>query len=239
MTLPVYIDPDLADTEQVILTGPEAHHAAVVRRTSVGDRIDVVNGDGLRVTIEVDVVGKAEVCGRRLASVQEELARPRITLVQALAKRGHDEQALETCTEYGVDAFIPWMAERSIVRWSGDRAEKGRARLADAVWAATKQSRRAFLPQIHPLHTSGQLAAAIREFDGLTVVCHEEATAPLADLLPIERDVMIVVGPEGGITPAELEMFAGAGATPVLLGNHVMRSATAGAWAAAVVTAYR
>ncbi|WP_311777574.1 16S rRNA (uracil(1498)-N(3))-methyltransferase [Trueperella abortisuis] len=239
MTLPVYIDPDLVDAEQVRLAGPEAHHAAVVRRTNVGERIDVVNGAGLRVTIEVDSVTKGEVRGRRVASVQEEPARPRLTLVQALAKRGHDEQALETCTEYGADAFVPWMAERSIVRWSGEKARKGQARLAEAVWAATKQSRRAYLPRVHPLHTSDQLAEAIARFDGLALVCHEEATTPLVDLLPIERDVMIVVGPEGGITPAELAAFQEAGAWAVALGRHVMRSATAGAWASAVVRAYR
>ncbi|WP_406716924.1 16S rRNA (uracil(1498)-N(3))-methyltransferase [Trueperella pyogenes] len=239
MTRPVYIDPDLNDAARVTLRGSEGHHAASVRRTRPGEQVDVVNGMGLRVTIDVDTVTKGGISGNRVASLQEEPARQRLTIVQALAKRGHDEQALETCTEYGADAFIPWMSERSIVRWNDPaKADKGRTKLADAVWAAAKQSRRAFLPRVLPVHTTTQLVQAIKDFDGVTLVCHEDASIPITDLLPIEADLMIVVGPEGGISAAEVDAFEQAGARLVLLGEHVMRSATAGAWACAVVRAY-
>ncbi|QOQ38702.1 16S rRNA (uracil(1498)-N(3))-methyltransferase [Trueperella pecoris] len=239
MTRPTYIDPDLVDAERIVLGSSEGRHAATVRRTKVGEQIDVVDGRGLRVTIEVESVTKSEVVGRRLGCVREDARDPHLTLVQALAKGGRDEQAIETCTEFGVDAFIPWMSERTIVRWNDRaKADKGRAKLADTAWAAAKQSRRAYVPQVRPAVTSKELASIIADFDGTVLVCHEEATTPLPHLMPLAGHVMLIVGPEGGISPQEIEAFEGAGARTILLGQHVLRSASAGAWATAVIRAY-
>ena len=180
-----------------------------------------------------------DVAGPVIASAQEEAARPRLVIVQALAKGGRDEQAVETCTEFGADAFIPWMSERTIVRWSDPkRAEKGRTKLADTAWAAAKQSRRAFVPGVEPVVTTKQLVERVREFPGAVLVCHEEASERLVDILDDSAEqIMVIVGPEGGISGAEVEALNGAGAHSVLLGEHVLRSATAGAWASAVVRA--
>lgn len=239
MTRALYLDPDLAESGYVSLGGAEGRHAATVRRTQVGDQIDIANGRGLRLTIEVDHVSKDDVAGPVIASVEEEAARPRLVIVQALAKGGRDEQAVETCTEFGADAFILWMSERTIVRWSDPkRAEKGRAKLADTAWAAAKQSRRAFVPGVEPVVTTKQLVERVREFPGAVLVCHEEASERLVDILDDSAEqIMVIVGPEGGISGAEVEALNGAGAHSVLLGEHVLRSATAGAWASAVVRA--
>ncbi len=168
------IDPALRESDYVTLSGSEGRHAATVRRTKVGDQIDVVNGRGLRLTIEVDEVSKTDVGGRVLTAVQELTTQPRIVVVQALAKGGRDEQAIETCTEFGADVFIPWMSDRTIVRWSDPRrAEKGRAKLANTAWAAAKQSRRAFVPEVEAAVTTKQLAERVREFPGQVYLCHE------------------------------------------------------------------
>lgn len=146
MTLPVYVDPDLSAAcvgETIRLDGDEARHAATVRRTRVGERIDIVNGKGLRATITVTDVAKSSLVGTVEHVANDPAHNPQITLVQALAKGGRDEQAVETATEYGADAFIPWQAERSIVSWSDPaKARKGVGRWEATAQSAAKQSRR-------------------------------------------------------------------------------------------------
>ncbi|MDP9805612.1 16S rRNA (uracil1498-N3)-methyltransferase [Trueperella bonasi] len=239
MSRPVYVDPELSEAAEVVLTGGEAHHAATVRRTQIGDEIDIVNGSGLRITIEVEQVSKTEVVGRALKAVHDDPSSPHLVIVQALAKGGRDEQAVETCTEFGADAFIPWMSQRTIVRWNDrKRAEKGRAKLADTAWAAAKQARRSWLPTVESVVTTRQLVEHVRNFPGPVYVCHEESNVPLVDRLPAAaKQIMVIIGPEGGITAAEVEKLTDAGAEQVLLGKHVLRSATAGAWASAVIRA--
>ncbi|VEI14109.1 16S rRNA (uracil(1498)-N(3))-methyltransferase [Trueperella bialowiezensis] len=240
MTRPLYLDPDLADSDVVILGGAEGRHAATVRRTQPGEQIDVANGQGLRLTIEVEAVAKSEVRGKVVRRLQEEPPRIHLTIVQGLAKGGRSEQAVETCTEFGADAFIPWMSERAIVRWDAARAGKGRAKWQDTAWAAAKQSRRAFVPRVEPVVTSPELAQLVAEFPGKVFLCHEEASQRLVDVLPHTpgpEQIMVIIGPEGGISPAEVDALTQAGASPVLLGAHVLRSATAGAWASAVIRA--
>lgn len=253
MTLPVFLADDLlvpaagalAAGDRARLEGAEGRHAAVVRRLGAGEPFDVVDGDGLRLTCEtVGVSGPAVdlvVRGRR----EEPPARPELILVQALAKGGRDEQAIETATEVGVDRIVPWQANRSIVRWSGAKAERSRARWADTVRAAAKQSRRARVPGVLPALDSRGLVrwvAALLDEGGRCLICHEEADRTLterlagADLSDASA-IALIVGPEGGIDAGELEALAGAGADPVLLGPHVLRSASAGPAAAVLVSA--
>lgn len=149
----------------------------------------------------------------------ESVARPgpRFVLAQALAKGGRDEQAIETATELGVDEVIAWQAERSIVRWSG-KETKALAKWTGVVRAAGKQSRRATLPTVSGLVSSAGLADRAGGC-ALALVLHEEADRPLTEVtLPDSGDVLVAVGPEGGIAPAELDRLAAAGAVPVRLG---------------------
>jgi 16S rRNA (uracil1498-N3)-methyltransferase len=158
-------------------------------------------------------------------------------LVQALAKGGRDELAVETATELGVDEVVPWQAARSVVQWRGERGTKARAGWESIARAAAKQSRRARVPAIAALASSADVQARMGGA-ALAVVLHEDADAALAGmLLPSAGDVVLVVGPEGGITPDELELFGGAGAMVCRLGPHVLRSSTAGPAAIAVLSA--
>lgn len=256
MTLPVFLGEDLTPDpsslgvgESAFLGGEEGRHAAVVRRMGVGESLDVVDGAGLRLRCEVTGVverGAGRGLELRVDEVMtEETSRPRLTLVQALAKGGRDEQAVESAVEVGVDAVVPWQANRSIARWQAQKLTKGVAKWEQVVRAAAKQSRRAFVPEVgEPVDSRGlaTLAARVVADDGLVLVCHEEGTLPLARLLAggaAERagEVLVVVGPEGGIDPDELASLRTAGAEVVLLGPHVLRSSSAGPAALTLVAA--
>ncbi|GAB4083638.1 16S rRNA (uracil(1498)-N(3))-methyltransferase [Myceligenerans cantabricum] len=231
-----------------VLDGAEGRHAGVVQRRGPGERIDVVDGAGLRLEGVVESVGGGDVVHLRVAGiVAEGSPAPVVTLVQALAKGDRDEQAIEAATETGVDVVVPWQAERSIVVWRGSRAAKSQAKWVAIVRAATKQARRARVPEVCEPVTTKQLAARVRDVTGAggaVVVLHEEATTPLREVrIPGEGDgppgvsaeLLVVVGPEGGISGAEVDALVEAGAVPARLGPHVMRTSTAGPVAVAML----
>ena len=219
------------------LDGDEGRHAATVVRVRVGQRLFVADGAGRRVLVEATAVERASVRGRVVEVVDEPVPQPRLVLVQALAKGDRDEQAIEAATELGVDEVVPWQAERCVVVWRGDRAAKSLAKWAAVVARATKQSRRARLPVTTPVVNLGSLVARVRDA-ALTLVLHEDATEPLAGVeLPATGDVLLVVGPEGGIAEREVGALLDAGARPVRLGSTILRSSSAGPAALAVLSA--
>ena len=225
------------------LTGKEGHHAATVRRTRVGERIDLVNGTGGRLQCDVAAVDRGSLLLNVCAAQAEPQPDPKIVLIQALAKGGRDEQAVETSTEFGVAGIVPWQAERSIATWRG-KEDKGRTRWQDTAIAAAKQSRRAWIPDVaFPLSSDGvaSLLASGIASGAVAAICHEEAVTPLTSAVDLTagQKVFVVVGPEGGITPHERDLFEEAGALTCLLGPHVLRSATAGPYAIATLMASR
>jgi 16S rRNA (uracil1498-N3)-methyltransferase len=249
VSLPVFkVEPGrltgLGPGAALTVTGPEARHAVTVRRLGPGERLELVDGAGTRATGELRA-GQRDSMEVGLVSVTTEPARtPRLVLVQALAKGDRDLLAVETATELGVDAVVPWQADRSIVRWKKERAAKSHEKWVHTVTAAAKQSRRAAWPEVLPLCTTRELTRLLGEPGTRGLVLHEEARDSLADLtgtagVPWEgaERIVLVVGPEGGIAPAELDALAGAGAPAVRLGPEVLRSSTAGPAALAVLSA--
>ena len=242
MTLPLFaVEPGalagVAPGDPLVLDGAEGRHAATVRRIGPGERLYVADGRGTRVEA---VVEGAEPGLLRLrveaVEVQPEPA-PRFVLVQALAKGDRDDDAIEAATEIGVDEVVPWQAGRSIVQWRGARGEKARGKWQNVLEAASKQSRRSRVPALAPLATTRMVAERISGA-AAAYVLHEDATTPLAaQVLPGSGDVLVVVGPEGGITPEELASFEAAGAVAVRLGTTVLRSSSAGPAALAVLSA--
>ena len=235
MSAPLFLLDDLSQ-DLLVLSGPEGRHAATVRRVRVGEAVDVSDGLGQRARCTVTAVDRDTVQLRVLGRALEPEPEPRLVLVQALAKGDRGELAVELATEVGVDEVIPWSAERCVVRWEGERGERALQRWRSTARAAAKQSRRARLPVVH--HWLDTLALLSRMGGSTTLVLHEQATAPLASTpLPAGGELLLVVGPEGGITDHELEQLAAAGGLPVRLGSSVLRTSTAGAAAAAVVSA--
>ncbi|WP_402469290.1 16S rRNA (uracil(1498)-N(3))-methyltransferase [Isoptericola aurantiacus] len=234
----------------VVLTGSEARHAGVVQRRAPGERVDVVDGVGTRARGVVESVADGAVHVRVQDLRVEAAPTVVLTLVQALAKGDRDHQAVEAAVELGVDAVVPWQADRSVVVWRGPRAEKALAKWRSTVCAAVKQSRRAWSPDVAEHLTSRGLAAHVRDVvagGGAVVVLHEEATTALADVpLPgpggpgatdgAAPRLLVVVGPEGGIGEDELALLTKAGAVTARLGPHVLRTSTAGPVAVALLS---
>lgn len=236
MTPPLFLVDDIPPGDRLQLTGDEGRHAARVKRLGPGEDVLVSDGAGALLDcvvteIRADGLG-LEVRSRRAVPVPS----PRLVVVQALPKGERAELTVEILTELGVDEIVPWAASRSIVHWNGARGAKSLDKWRRTAREATKQSRRAWLPAVAPLAATRDVAARI---EGVTAfVLHEDAAAPLASAsLPAGRDVAVVVGPEGGISPDELAGFTAAGATPVRLGDPVLRTSTAGAAAVSVLSA--
>ncbi|MET3902705.1 16S rRNA (uracil(1498)-N(3))-methyltransferase [Paenarthrobacter sp. 4246] len=233
---------DVSPGARFVLEGSEARHAVTVKRLEVGEPVDIADGAGARLTGTVAEAGPASLTVIASDVVLEEQPDVRLVLVQALAKGDRDELAIETATELGIDAVLPWQSERSIVRWKGDRAAKAHAKWESVVTAAAKQARRAWIPEVRTMVDTGSLAKAVAQAD-LAIILHEDAKYPLRTVLEevaatnstAPREVLLIVGPEGGISPREVTRLSDAGAVTALLGHHVLRSSTAGP--AAVVLA--
>ena len=257
MTLPVFLGSDLTPPleslsvgDSATLAGAEGRHAASVRRIGAGEWVDVVDGAGARATCEVSGSDKTSLSLVVRELVREDAPNPEVILVQALAKGGRDEAAVEICTEIGIDRVIPWASQRAIVQWRGPKAEKGRAKWEGVARSAAKQSRRAFVPTVEGVMDSRELTswvASLTDEAGVAFVCHEEASeslgAALASLQEAGADaslpprVALIVGPEGGIGPEETGALVDAGARMIGLGANVLRSSTAGAVALTLIRA--
>lgn len=223
--------------DAITLTGAEAHHAATVRRVRVGEEVTVGDGRGAWLEGECEQVSAREVVVRVTARTDVAEPSPRVVLVQALAKGDRDELAVQAATELGVDAIVPWQAARSVSRWDAAKAEKGRARWSTIVREAAKQAHRPWLPTVDSLISTTRLAREAQASRSL--VLEPTAGERLSDVVfdaDDARDVRLVVGPEGGISPEELTALESAGARLVRLGETVLRTSTAGPAALAVVS---
>lgn len=234
----LYLREDLADVEvgaRLTLTGAEAKHASTVNRTRPGESVLIGNGRGLVASGEVLVATSSELTIDVEAVERVPRQEPAVTLVQALAKGDRDELAVQAATELGVDNVVPWAASRSVSRWEGPKVAKGRDRWSAIVREASKQSIRAWTPEIGELATTKQVAELASTHRLL--VLEPGATEPLTAVRPDGRPLALVVGPEGGIAPQELQAFRAAGAEVVRLGDTVLRTSTAGPAALAVLNA--
>lgn len=223
----------------VALTGAEGHHAATVMRLSAGEQIQLSDTRGRRADGVVISAGEGQLSVEVQDVTDEPVLRPRLVLVQALAKDKRDLQAVESATELGVDAVIPWEAQRSVARWKAGREAKKHAEWVNTVRSAAKQTRRTVIPEVRGLHTTAQYLEAVRGAPGVQViVLHELEQKPLRESLAQGQqaeELHLVVGPEGGITESEVEQLLAAGASTARLGPHVLRSSTAGPAALAAV----
>jgi 16S rRNA (uracil1498-N3)-methyltransferase len=223
--------------DALVLDGDEGHHASAVRRLAVGEQVQLTDGAGAVAVCRVTEVAKGSLTTEVLDVVVHPPEMPRLVVVQALPKGDRGELAVEMLTEVGADVIVPWSASRSIARWKGERAEKSLAKWRSTAREAAKQSRRAWFPEVAELATTDDVVALLARAS-VRVVLHEAASGPLADVpVPGRGEIVIVVGPEGGITDAELEAFSAVGAEPLRLGTSVLRSSTAGVAAAAALLA--
>ncbi|WIM97739.1 16S rRNA (uracil(1498)-N(3))-methyltransferase [Actinoplanes oblitus] len=237
MSAPLFLVESLPTGSSFTLDGPEGHHAATVQRLRAGEALILADGRGGTARAEVVAVGKGSVDVAVRDRAQEPAADPRLVVVQGIAKGDRGELAVQAMTETGVDEIVPWAASRSVAQWRGDRGFKARDKWAATAREAAKQARRAWLPSVagDPDCSTKQVAARCADA-AAAFVLHEEATERLtAAPLPDAGEIVLVVGPEGGISDAELDAFRDAGALPVRLGDAVLRTSTAGVAALAVL----
>jgi len=219
--------------DRVAITGTEARHAVTVSRLAVGESIAIGNGAGLIVSGPIVTAEHTELAITVAEALEVPRRTPAVFLAQALAKGDRDELAVQAATELGVDGVIPWTAARSISRWEGAKVAKGRDRWSAVVREASKQSLRAWIPDVLDLVTTKQL---VRLAEGARMLVLEPTAALTLGALEVgSEDLILVVGPEGGIAPQELEALAAAGASIVRLGDEVLRTSTAGPAALAVL----
>ncbi|MDN5894131.1 MAG: 16S rRNA (uracil(1498)-N(3))-methyltransferase, partial [Nocardioides sp.] len=199
-----------------------------------GGRTD---GEGTSARAEVTATGKRLLATTVRSVSTDQRPTPSVVVVQALPKGDRGELAVEVLTEIGVETIVPWAASRSIAQWRGERAAKSHAKWSATAREAAKQSRRSWFPTVSPLASTGDVAALLRDAD-VAVVLHEDATVPLSAVpVPADATIVVVVGPEGGISAEELAIFAEASGLPVRLGREVLRTSTAGVAAVAAVLA--
>lgn len=237
MVAPLFLVDALPEGERATLAGPEGHHAATVRRLRVGEHLLLSDGRGGVAAASVTGVGRStlelEINDRRY----EQPAVPRLVVVQALAKADRAELAVQAMTEVGVDEVVPWAAARSVVRWRGERGQRAWQRWVATAREAAKQARRSRLPVVADPVDTDEVARRLAGATG-ALVLDGAATERLATVdLPGHGEVVLVIGPEGGLAPAESTALDAAGAVPVRLGPTVLRTSTAGPAVLAVLSA--
>jgi 16S rRNA (uracil1498-N3)-methyltransferase len=231
-----YLNEHLGATEvggSVTLEGDEARHAVSVSRIQPGEKLRIGNGVGLVVSGTVETASPQQLSLVVESIVDTSAASPAVWLAQALAKGDRDEMAVQAATELGVDGVIPWSAQRSIVKWEGAKLRKGHDRWSAIVREASKQSIRAWVPEVADLASTKVLCALAAETRML--VLDPRSQTPLSGLQPDGRDLVLVVGPEGGISDSEFDQFTRAGAERVSLGSPILRTSTAGPAALSVL----
>ncbi|QHC02246.1 16S rRNA (uracil(1498)-N(3))-methyltransferase [Epidermidibacterium keratini] len=230
--MPVFYRSPLPSSDSFELDGDEGHHAARVRRVRVGERLRIADGAGTFADCVVTSVGPRSLVVDVESRGSAQRRTPSLTVAQALPKADRGTLAVELLTEAGVDEIVPWQAEHSVARWDGKEA-KGVAKWAAVAREAAKQSRRVWIPSVtEPVR--GRSVASLADGGRRLIVLHESAAHPIdAVSLDVDGpDVVLVVGPEGGIAPGELDALVEAGADVVRLGPEVLRTSSAGIVAA-------
>ncbi len=223
MSAPVFlVEPELLSDSGIgsfiALPKPVAHHIHVMRIES-NELCELVDGHGKRVSGTVNPEGSFEV-----KSVQvEPLPALRIDVAQALIKGDRLENSLDMLTQVGVSGLIPWIADHSVVKWNSEKSAKQLVKWKNVITAATQQSRRSWTPVIHEPIGSNALAKKLCDYEHVVVL--EESGKSQAPGIA-SGSVLLIVGPEGGVSAHERELFAGAAS--LRLGNSVFRSETAG-----------
>ncbi|SRX94686.1 hypothetical protein MSP7336_02945 [Mycobacterium shimoidei] len=215
------------------VAGDEGFHAATVRRIRPGEQLMLGDGAGGLAQCVVEEARRNELSARVVRRWDVAAGQPPVTVVQALPKAERSELAIELATEAGADAFVAWQAERCVARWDGNRVDKGLRRWRAVVRSAARQSRRAHIPPVEGVLSTAALTQRVRdavETGAVVLVLHESASDQLSSVAVAQaKSLMLIVGPEGGIAPDELNALTDAGAVAVRLGPTVLRTSTAAA----------
>jgi len=232
--LTLFFVPDLGSGASVEVFGDEAHHAIKVLRVAMGEEILLADGTGAWVRGKIEAIAKKSFRTAVLERGITDQIQPELIVIQGLMKSDRAKEAIELLTVAGASTIIPWQAARSIAKWQDQLGEKW---VATSI-AAAKQSRRLNLPEIEGPITTKQIAKRFGTTTNLLIL-HESATIKISDAARelSAAPIVLVVGPEGGLTGEELGDLSVAGGKVVLLGSEVLRSAHAGFAALSAISA--
>lgn len=223
--------------DPIILSDDEAHHAIKVRRTNIGEKIFVTDGDGLVVEALVTKIGPGNRLEAQVLNKQNQINQsPIICVAQAIAKGDRADLSIELLTEVGVDQIIPWQANRCISKLE-DKSDKLIQKWQNTSRESTKQSRRAFVPQILDLVTTSQLVNLFNNYEKVVILDPDSDNKFIDTVKSVTRNVLLVIGPEGGIDDSEMQSFKVANANFASLGNSILRTSSAGAISSAILLA--
>ena len=234
---PAYFLVETSDLDSPVfnIKGTEAHHALRVRRVREKEKLVVTDGFGLVGEVEVLALGPGDQVTVKVVDKKNKVKKkPKVAVAQALAKGERSDLAVESLTEVGVDEIIPWQANRCIVKWD-DKSEKGVEKWKQIARESSKQSRRAFFPEIINCLNSKELVGIFEDFSKV-IVLDPDSTVLFTDLVEhITEDVLLIIGPEGGIDENEMQLFSEYGALTANLGETILRTSTAGGISAAIL----
>lgn len=211
------------------VTGSDFHHIKNVMRFRLGEECEFVDEEGMYYLASLERFEKDVALFQISKRIQFEMTLPKITIAQALIKRDRFELFLEKATEFGVYEIIPTMFERSIIKIDEKEESKKQARYQLIIKEASEQSRRVFSPLLKPFENLTTID--YESFDHV-IVCYEaEDTSStlkktVKEINPKDK-ILIVVGPEGGISPKEIQFLQNKKATFVRLGEQILRSESA------------
>jgi len=243
-----YIAPSAWNVDALALDSAESHHCLDVLRMKVGDRATVFDGRGREATVEIASTAKGRVSLKVLQHAKTAPLTCEIVLGQAIPKGKNMELIIEKATELGAATIVPLISERTVVRLSADEAHDKRLKWQRVAVEAAKQCGRNWLPEVQAPVTPKAFFDVREKFDlmliaslqpdalHLKTLLHEfEADAPPARKSQPRR-VLILVGPEGDFTPAELSLAKGAGCRPITLGPIILRTETAAMYCLSVLS---
>ena len=235
-----YIPPSAWRLDRPSLDAAEAHHAKDVLRLGVGDRITIFNGRGVEVLAEIVRFGKE---GADLSMIQKHQTPPlpcAITLGQAVPKGKNMDLIVEKATELGAVAIAPLLSERTVVQASAGEAERKAQKWQRVVIEAAKQCGQNWLPTVSTPRTPKDFFAAAEQFDLMLIASLQPGSLPikrvLGEMQVKPSKVLILVGPEGDFTPAEISMAISNGCRPVTLGPIILRTETAAIYSLSVLS---
>lgn len=220
--------------EEMTITGVDAKHISKVLRMTIGDELQIVSDDGVSALGRISYIDAECVrVGELKVLAESHEPQVKITLAQGLAKGDKMEFIIQKAVELGAASIVPVAMEHSVVRLDGSKADKKIERWQKISESAAKQSKRDFIPEIQNLMSMKEMLIAN---DCATKIiayeCEDQTSLKAALKNAIEQekinDLLLIIGPEGGISESELELARNAGAVPVSLGRRILRAETAG-----------
>ncbi|MBA2431770.1 MAG: 16S rRNA (uracil(1498)-N(3))-methyltransferase [Chthoniobacterales bacterium] len=235
-----YIAPNEWNPDALVLTGSEAHHARNVLRLAEGDKVVLFNGRGREITAAVTGTASRTVALRKLHESATPLLRCRITLAQAIPKGKNMDLIVQKAVEIGASEIAPILSDRTIVRLDEDDVAQKQAKWQTVAIEAAKQCGQNWLPQVAPPCTLAQFFAERHKFDLQLIGSLQSDTLHLKQVLSAygnrPESVLMLIGPEGDFTPAELNLARRHGCRPITLGPIILRVETAAIYCLSVLS---